>query len=334
MRIKIYLFQKNELDIIKQWIEYHSRIVGYDNLTVVDHMSTDGSYDILKDYAKQGVIILRYSGQYINKGKILTGLIKKDSKVCDISVPMDADEFLVIRSSDDNRVISDPFEVRAELEKQLALEIELITKKNKPVLNTKIGRYQFGFIYNLKNNVLYPKPEDLKYFEKIDFTKPTTELSKSFFRTKHFISTDLGNHYGQIRTGFKSTILPSVGILHYKVRGVPHYLNKTTKAQQAFNFNKKGSNSSSGRHWRIDYDAYQLSGAEEGFKKIHLCQTDQSELLNHQLFPLPDRPTDTDERLLAFALIKEDKPTEITTIEKKQHRTWKKRVVRKLVRRI
>ena len=326
------------MDILSQWIEYHSRIVGYNNLSVVDHMSTDGSYDILKDYAKKGVSISRYNGQYTNKGKVLTGLIKKDRNDCDIAVPMDTDEFLVIRrpNATDNSVISDPLEVRTELERVLALDTELYltTEKNKPICNAKIGRYQFGFIYNLANKVLYPKPEELKYFEKIDFTKPTNELCKSFFRTKHFISTDLGNHYGQIRTGFKSTILASIGLLHYKVRGVPHYLNKTTKAQQAFNFNKKGSNSSSGRHWRIDYDAYQLAGAEEGFKKVHLCSVPESELLCHQLFPLPDRPSDTDEKLVAF----QDAIVSTTTLappaKKKQPHVWKKRIIRKLVRRI
>ena len=328
MRIKIYLFQKNELDIINQWIEYHSRIVGYNNLTVVDHMSTDGSYNTLLEYAEKGVTISRYSGQYTNKGKVLTKLIKKDN--CDIAIPMDTDEFLVVKQGD--QLVTDPLEVRSNLEKQLTNGC--LDDKNKMVSSDKIGRYQFGFIYNLANIVLYPKQEDLKYFEKTDFTKPTNELGKSFFRTDHFISTDLGNHYGQIRTGSKSTILGDIGLLHYKVRGVPHYLNKTTKAQQAFNFNKKGSNSSSGRHWRIDYDAYRLSGAEDGFKKIHLIDCDRDrDLFCHQLFPLPDRPPDIDSKLAAYESTSESE-SDIMISVVKQPRVWKKRVIRKVIRRI
>ena len=335
MRIKIYLFQKDELDIITQWIEYHSRIVGYNNLIIVDHMSTDGSYDILLEYAKKGITVSRYNGQYTNKGKVLTGLIKKGK--CDIAIPMDADEFLVVNEDKSEpepvpELVSNPLKVRAELEQQLTLASECLGEKNKSINNAKIGRYQFGFIYNLANLILYPKPEDLKYFEKIDFTKPTNELGKSFFRTKHFISTDLGNHYGQIRTGFKSVILNNIGILHYKVRGVPHYHNKTIKAQQAFNFNKKGSNSSSGRHWRIDYDAYQLSGAEEGFKKIHLYQNHKEDLLCHQLFPLPNRSTDIDAELSEYNSIDVKPYNQI--VKKKQPRVWKKRIIKKVNRRI
>ncbi len=319
--MKIFLFQKNELDIIDQWVEYHSRIVGYNNLVVIDHMSNDGSYQVLLKYVEHGLTLLKYNGPYVNKGKVLTGFMKKYQS--DIVIPLDADEFIVCKDDIGSNIISDPLEVRKNIDK-------LVDENN------RTGRYRFGFINNLANIILYPELKDLKYFEVIDFTKPTKELGKSFFCSKYFISTDLGNHVGQIKTGSKTTITPSIGLLHYKVRGVSHYSNKTKKAQEAFNFSKKGSTSSSGRHWRIDYEAHKESGAEAGFSEIHLFKGDISQLLLHNLFPLPERESTIDDELEKLNINAKNHGPETTKLAKspKVPRVWKKRVQKKRIKKL
>ena len=36
MSIKIFTMVKNEVDIIEYWIKYHGKMVGYENLYIVD----------------------------------------------------------------------------------------------------------------------------------------------------------------------------------------------------------------------------------------------------------------------------------------------------------
>jgi hypothetical protein len=84
------------------------------------------------------------------------------------------------------------------------------------------------------------------------------------------MSTDLGNHVGTITRGSRTYFTKNLGILHFKVRGLPHYITKTAKAKEAFNFTKKGSNSVCGRHWRKDYDSLKIHGAEEGFTNLYM----------------------------------------------------------------
>jgi hypothetical protein len=337
--MKIYLFQKNELDIIEEWIEYHSKIVGYDGIVIVDHMSDDGSYQLIEKYINRGLTLIKYKGPYTNKGKVLSNYIRKYPS--EIVIPLDADEFVVYEL--DGTIISDPLKVREELltllESKSKSESEpdqkhsskgrtIIEsqKRKKSTTNNKTGRYIFGFIYNLVNLKLYPEKEDLKYFEKIDFTKPTNELGKSFFRSSCFISTDLGNHWGKIKTDTTTKIASTIGLLHYKVRGVPHYSNKTKKSGTAFNFSKKGSSSSSGKHWRIDYDAYHKSGAEKGFETIHLYKGDINDLTIHQLFPLPTPTVPLPTPTVPLPTPTVPLPTPTVPIARKR----KKRVVKRL----
>ena len=88
----IFLFQKNEDDILTEWIEHHAKIVGgYSGITIVDHKSTDRSVEILNKYNKLGVNVRWYTGDYKNKGKILTEEMNKYKNHVKLLIPLDAD---------------------------------------------------------------------------------------------------------------------------------------------------------------------------------------------------------------------------------------------------
>ena len=36
MKIKLFTMVKNEDDIVEQWIQYHGKLFGYNNLSIVD----------------------------------------------------------------------------------------------------------------------------------------------------------------------------------------------------------------------------------------------------------------------------------------------------------
>ena len=41
MIIKIFCMQKNEDDILEDWILYHSSLVGYENIYLIDNQSNE-----------------------------------------------------------------------------------------------------------------------------------------------------------------------------------------------------------------------------------------------------------------------------------------------------
>ena len=45
MSVKLFTMVKDEVDIIEYWIMYHGKLFGYENLFIVDNMSTDGTFE-------------------------------------------------------------------------------------------------------------------------------------------------------------------------------------------------------------------------------------------------------------------------------------------------
>lgn len=95
VRVKIYCMQKDEDDILENWIIYHSYLFGIDNIYIIDNYSGQLSLNILKKYEKLG---LHWSQMpdYSKKGDYLHILIKKNADECDLAIPLDIDEFIAI----------------------------------------------------------------------------------------------------------------------------------------------------------------------------------------------------------------------------------------------
>lgn len=104
MSIKLFTMVKDEVDIIEYWIKYHGKLFGYENLFIVDNMSTDGTYEKINLYKNYGVKIFREL-DYKKKGEIMTKLINS-SDFFDIAFPIDIDEFIVYY--DETKNIIDP----------------------------------------------------------------------------------------------------------------------------------------------------------------------------------------------------------------------------------
>jgi len=89
--------QKDEDDILEDWILYHGYLFGFDNLYIIDNESkpTTKCLDILKKYQKLGLHWSQES-DYTKKGFYLCQLIKNTADQCDIAIPLDIDEFIAI----------------------------------------------------------------------------------------------------------------------------------------------------------------------------------------------------------------------------------------------
>lgn len=92
-KIKIFCMQKDEHDILNQWIIYHGNLFGLNNIHIVDNGSKRESLEILQFYQQQGLNLSKFDN-YAAKGDHLCQLIKKYEEQCDIAIPLDLDEFI------------------------------------------------------------------------------------------------------------------------------------------------------------------------------------------------------------------------------------------------
>ncbi len=96
VKLSLVMVVKNEEDIIKKHIKFHSKI-GIDNFIILDNGSTDNTYDILKNLQKDYKIMLIRQPGIFNQKKLTTHITKLAYKKFkpDWIINSDADEFWV-----------------------------------------------------------------------------------------------------------------------------------------------------------------------------------------------------------------------------------------------
>lgn len=209
MSIKIFTMQKNEHDILEFWILYHTKIVGLENLYIIDNESTDDgkSLEILNKYRLLGLNVYMYDN-YFNKGDYICELIKKNT--CDIAVPLDIDEFIVLDTCP-----------------EISTDADLI-KKEFDSLESH-GRYSFNYYLTSRNTEMYYSSiADIKYFDKVsNIQEGNINLNKKFFNSNLLLGLDHGNHIGTVK-GYNSSecINTRLVLIHYHFRGVHMLVEK------------------------------------------------------------------------------------------------------------
>lgn len=201
--------QKNEDDILEIWINYHAKLVGYNNLYIIDNLSTDNSINILKRYEKIGINFLSYD-DYKKKGDFIYNLIKS-LPAFDIAIPLDIDEFIVLEENTEEHVTTDISKIRKYLNNLQSF-----------------GRYSFKYYLTSKNTTLiYNSLYDLKYFDKITNMRPDGDYNKKFFTPNSLIGLDHGNHHGNVKNITKKEFIKTnLVLIHYHYRGIHKLIEK------------------------------------------------------------------------------------------------------------
>jgi len=101
--VKIILMQKDESELLADWIWYHGTLFGLNNLHIIDHASRHKKViSILKSMKEVGLDVRTYKGNFISKKKIITELARELASQADFIVALDSDEFLVLDFSSKN----------------------------------------------------------------------------------------------------------------------------------------------------------------------------------------------------------------------------------------
>lgn len=222
MSIKIFTIQRDEDDILEDWLRYHIYLFGKENIYVIDHKSKK-SRETIKKY---GVNLILYDGPFENygKAKILTKTIHRYKGKSKLVIPIDIDEFIICIEKD--QIICDNKKVIQELTKYANInELDAFKFKSLTINATKHG--------DLLVNCNSYRHENKNKFNRW----------KSFYKTIFFKATDQGNH-GFPEYEYHKT---NMGLLHFHHRGFDHFKRKHFRWQDTY---AKSTKQIGGTHWK------------------------------------------------------------------------------------
>lgn len=189
MKFEIISLVKNEEDIIENFIKHHSGIA--DQITLIDNGSTDGTVDIIKKYNNVNLQVRNVPFKF--KADLINHYIQKST--CDVVVPLDADELMVLDFSNGfnqkeaSKITKDHNKIRQNLE----------TLPHRPV-------YKIKNIYNI-----IPNHENVFQLE-TDFYRS----KKIFVSKKHAFKVDAGFH--GVSIGQNAQFATNISYLHLHYR--------------------------------------------------------------------------------------------------------------------
>jgi hypothetical protein len=231
--VKVFTFLKDEIKIVDDWLTYHSNLFGVNNIHVIDHMSTDGTEKILEEWKNKGLNIYKCDKPFSYKNKKLTEvMVKEKTKDCFL-IPLDIDEFIVIDSNEGIVVSKDVI-------------IKQINKLEKGPF-----RYKFSVRNNipLQTDVNRPVEQCVHFDEKIS----VNDRSKTFYNSNHFISTDQGNHGGNVN-GHGKIKDSGLTLLHYNIYDKNHFIKKMIRGAKAYGHDKTpNGGGGNGIHYKNNY---------------------------------------------------------------------------------
>lgn len=194
-KLGLFLIAKNESDFIRIFLDHNLPI--FDEATLIDNGSTDGTLEAMLSYKSEVVSIHSVPGAF-RKASILNERMKKSQM--DILVPLDADELLIY--DDDSKVSKGPESTRNYLQ-ELQIPME-------------------GATYKIRK--IYQKHPDSDWWN-------ISTIPKVFYTREGFSGTDEGNH-GGVRQ--KNPPLPvDISYLDYRYHTKEYWERRTLEKIKA-----------------------------------------------------------------------------------------------------
>lgn len=247
--IKLFTMVKDEVDIIEDWILYHGTLFGFQNLYIVDNMSSDGTYEVIQKYQKHGIHSFRHPN-YKEKGNIMKQLIN-DNK-CTIAFPLDIDEFIVYYDKEKRTISTDS--ILPYLHHLIKLNNNHSSLMNMPIhgVNRNCGLYKCNYI----NSKIISSNKDGYKRAALECTRGSynetmKKMAKSFFDTRIWNGIiDHGNHCCT-----DNYIKSELCLVHYHKRNLEQHKKKVINNVKGLGYNidnidelKKLSEYAPGRH--------------------------------------------------------------------------------------
>jgi hypothetical protein len=248
-QVKVVVFQKDESELMSDWLQYHASIFGISNLHVIDNGSENVLLcKLLALYEACGATVQLHTGSFSTKANVVSEALRQATQM--FRVPLDADEFIVHYNETDTinnygfsrERIMDQFRAlprdgrkykfRASQPVRYPQQvcIDSVTQHKSNATNTYRRAAHPGFA----GPAQYP---------------PT--MYKTFYHRDGFLGTDQGNHHGFVKNdnGHHGSNDPAViadfekyfatsnlSLLHFWVSSYQTMKAKMVRGQHAYHY--------------------------------------------------------------------------------------------------
>ena len=253
MKLVMLLLVRDEVDIISQNMQFHLDH-GVDAIVAIDNGSTDGTRDVLQDFARSGVAtVIDEPGRDYQQSEWVTraALHARDAMGADWIFSNDADEFWTTPEGDLKAPLA-----RAQADIQVCRRMNMIYPWDTPDDTPWLDR----LIYR---SITPPSVPTMKDFYTATLPAPYFCLAlqpKVLMRAKGLQKISQGNHAAAYEHPAEQENLP-VAIFHFPVRTREQLEKKIVQGGQAYGANTKLA-PEMGWHWRRWYRMYQEQGIE------------------------------------------------------------------------
>lgn len=203
--VAIVCMMKDNDDILPFWLEYHSALVGIENIVILDNYSQSKTRtpQILREWEKKGLKVVWNQGPYSAKGELTHAAYKKYFPKIQIGIPLDIDEFVVGFTNGKPNATNNAF---------VDGIVEFI--KNEEVC-ASLHQYYTVCCNTVKDTI--------KSIDRAISVNYNTTIAKKMFRVNAITGIDHGNHFVFLSQGGGTCDkrLHSLGLLHYHFRN-PH----------------------------------------------------------------------------------------------------------------
>jgi hypothetical protein len=217
--VAIISYIYDEHDILPYFLEYHSRIVGLENMAIIDNGSPEPTASILKTWEAKGLRVIHNTEDYLYKGKTTYQAYKHFFPNVKFALPLDADEFLVALNGTQQPFFPSRAEFHQRLEK---------------MWNTSYINYRYYTMFEDCNMFGNETIETDQYFV------PSVNQIKRMFKFKYLSLLDHGGHHGIYPHGLSSlhnaTVTDQFGLLHFHNRNLQIKLQRAMKTLEGRHF--------------------------------------------------------------------------------------------------
>lgn len=281
--VKLFVFQRDEIELLSDWLQYHSHLFGLENIHIIDHSSSDPQIcKLLALYQACGVNITIHSAAFELKQRTLT-TVMRDAGPDNFLVPLDADEFIALPTRQPNSkhirgFQIEPAAVRAAFE-------------HLPVDGRK---YKFGNVFPVKYDKHHcDKALWSNYTRRalndgiIDHPQYQPHHTKTFYYSEGFLYTDQGNHYGAVvhdqgHTNANPLVLANISryfavselvLLHFSVSTYAAMRTKMLRGAAAYNYSDASNCSTAGigKHYCAVAKIFQPGGVQSRSMYVREC---------------------------------------------------------------
>jgi mannosyltransferase OCH1-like enzyme/LmbE family N-acetylglucosaminyl deacetylase len=215
--VMIFCFVQHETELLRRWIPYHAKMVGMENIMIIDHGSDEPTKALIRGFACKGLRV--YDAglfSFTEKGRVLSNVMGR-FRHCRLLLPMDVDEFICVKTHSgmdcSRKAILKAF--KSLPDRPYIYKFGTFDVCNKP------GTDYADPLLEMRTFHFFP-PETAEVFS-------TKSPSKSFYPGKYFVATDEGNHGGCIES-FEGVYFTNLALAHFHTRGFRHFLAKHVHA--------------------------------------------------------------------------------------------------------